>query len=468
MIADRKTPTRHTVAALQRLTMVLTVTLAAVAGQWTCTPSPAYAVPSFARQTGMPCTACHTNFPLLTPFGRAFKLNGYVMRGAQQTDSWQDMLKDVHLAAMVLPSFTHTNKDQPQNAAPHFGENDNFAVTQISLFYAGQLFWKVGAFVQGTWDGVARQWSWDNVDIRFANTTTFADRPLVYGTTLNNNPTVQDLWNTTPAWSFPFTASGVAPAPAASTLIQGGFSQQVLGFGAYAMWDDLIYAEGSAYRTLPFHIQQGLGVDPEGEAEISGVAPYWRLALQHAWGSHYLEVGHFGLWASTYPGRDETAQTDHTSDLGFDSQYQYFSPEHDVTLLSSWIREDADWNASRTLGLTDKGANVLNAINLSASYLYDKTFGLTIGFFDINGRHDATLFGDSRTGSADSYGEIIQLDYLPFNKNGGPWFWPYSNVKLSAQYTLYQQFDGAHSNIDGAGRHPSDNNTLYLESWIAF
>jgi hypothetical protein len=411
-------------------------------GYGLCVPATVHAVPSFARQTGMPCTACHTNFPLLTPFGRAFKLNGYVMRGGGRTDSWQDVLKDIHVAAMIQPSFTHTNADQTANAAPHFGETDNFAMTQISLFYAGQLFWKFGAFLQGTWDGVARSWSWDNVDVRFANTTTFADKPLVYGTTLNNNPTVQDLWNTTPAWGFPFTASGVAPAPAASTLIQGGLSQQVLGFGAYAMWDDLVYLEGAAYRTLPFHIQQGLGVDPEGEAETSGAAPYWRLALQHAWGSHYLEIGHYGLWASTYPGRDQSAQTDHTSDLGFDSQYQYFSPLHDVTLLASWIREDDDWNASRTLGLVDKGANVLNAINHTASYLFDKTY--------------------------DSYGEIIQIDYLPFNKKGGPWFWPYSNVKLSAQYTMYQQFDGAHSNIDGMGRHPSDNNTLYLEAWIAF
>ncbi len=37
----------------------------------------AHAVPSFARQTGMACQACHTVFPEPTPFGRAFKLNAY-------------------------------------------------------------------------------------------------------------------------------------------------------------------------------------------------------------------------------------------------------------------------------------------------------------------------------------------------------------------------------------------------------
>src|ERR1700675_2462542 len=42
---------------------------------------PAQALPSFARQTGQPCGACHTDFPGLTPFGRGFKLRGYTIGG---------------------------------------------------------------------------------------------------------------------------------------------------------------------------------------------------------------------------------------------------------------------------------------------------------------------------------------------------------------------------------------------------
>ena len=47
----------------------------------------AHAVPSFARQTGMNCVACHVGSfgPQLTAFGRSFKLNGYV---------WGDAKKD--------------------------------------------------------------------------------------------------------------------------------------------------------------------------------------------------------------------------------------------------------------------------------------------------------------------------------------------------------------------------------------
>ena len=39
------------------------------------TPS-AHAVPSFARQTGLPCSGCHYNPPELTAAGRNFKLLG--------------------------------------------------------------------------------------------------------------------------------------------------------------------------------------------------------------------------------------------------------------------------------------------------------------------------------------------------------------------------------------------------------
>jgi hypothetical protein len=35
------------------------------------------ALPAFARKYGMPCSACHLGWPMLSPFGQAFKDNGY-------------------------------------------------------------------------------------------------------------------------------------------------------------------------------------------------------------------------------------------------------------------------------------------------------------------------------------------------------------------------------------------------------
>jgi len=155
--------------------------------------------------------------PALTSFGRQFKLNGYV---------WGDRpdVPFIPLAAMLQTSLTHTAEGQPGGAAPHFNANNNVALDQLSLFYAGRIAPHVGAFVQGTYDGVAGTAALDNVDIRFANQGTVAGTDVIYGLSLNNNPTVQDLWNTTPAWGFPFASSPLAPTPAAATLIDGGLA----------------------------------------------------------------------------------------------------------------------------------------------------------------------------------------------------------------------------------------------------
>jgi len=60
---------------------------------------PASALPSFARQTGQPCAACHTAFPQLTPFGRRFKLGGYTLEGGDTKDL-------PPIAFMVQSTFT--------------------------------------------------------------------------------------------------------------------------------------------------------------------------------------------------------------------------------------------------------------------------------------------------------------------------------------------------------------------------
>ena len=442
-------------------------------------PSKAHALPSFARQTGMECAMCHTAFPQLTPFGREFKLNGYVLSNEQS--------KLPPIAVMLMPSFTHTAEGQAPSAAKDFGKNNNFALTQGSFFYAGRLFGpyaetlfgkgfasianKIGTFLQGTYDGVGKSWSWDNWEIRFADSASVKDSNVVYGIYANNNPTLQDLWNTTPAWGFPFSSSGLAPTPAAAPLISGTVAQQVLGLGAYARFLNLVYVELGGYRTLGPHVQTTFGLhrdDVNGETQITNLAPYWRLALEKTWGSHSWELGTYGLAANTFPGRDRSAGKDHITDVGVDSQYQYSAGSHDVTVLLNWIHEGEDWHASQALGLTDNSKDTLWNFTATASYLFDETYGADFQYFLTDGGKDASLYPDSRTASPMSDGWIIQLNYLPFNKRGGPAFWPMSSVKFSLQYRIYNRFNGSSHNFDGAGRNAKDNNTLYLEAWITF
>lgn len=439
-------------------------------------PSAARALPSFARQMNMACIVCHTGFPELTPFGRQFKLSGYTM-STGQTDL-------PPIAFMIAPSFTHTAAAQAGGAAPGFSANNNFAVTQASVFYAGRLFGpyasklfgadaadfvnKIGVFSQATYDGVAKSWSWDNTEVRYANSGMLFGHSATYGVYANNNPTMEDPWNSTPAWSFPFTGSGLAPTPAASTLIEGGLAQQVAGLGAYAMFDNTLYAAAGAYHTIGAHVQSSLGVDPSEEAQIPGAAPYWRIALQKPVGLGSVEVGTFGMAADTYPGRDGSAGEDRIVDLGLDSEYQIGVGKSDFTAALSWINERQTWGASTQLGSTTNQYDSLQDLKATLHYLYDKTYGFTAQWFQTTGGADPLLYSGSGTGSPDSDGTILQFDYFPLNKSGGPAFWPRSNVKVSVQYVAYNRFNGARTNYDGAGANARDNNTLYLETWIAF
>jgi hypothetical protein len=122
---------------------------------------PAEALPSFARQTGQPCGACHTDFAGLTPFGRLFKIGGYTMGGGHYRTtpfSFDDVGKNGEkswvppISMMSIIGFTHTQAPQAPPTAP-FNTNDNIAVSPLSFFWGGAITEHIGAFVQMTYAG---------------------------------------------------------------------------------------------------------------------------------------------------------------------------------------------------------------------------------------------------------------------------------------------------------------------------
>jgi hypothetical protein len=429
-------------------------------------PANVLAVPSFARQTGVECSGCHTVFLELTPFGRSFKVRGYTMTNVTQGQT--AALKENYyppVSAMLLVSMTDISKKQSDT------QNGNILLPDsLSLFYAGRISDKLGAYAQVTYNQQDDHFSMDNTDIRFADETA----NLVYGLTFNNNPSVQDLWNSTPAWGFPFVASGVAPSPAAATLLDGTLAQQVAGLGAYGYWNDLVYAEVTLYRSSQVGGNQPPtsptpGANSSADSNIiDGVAPYWRLAVEKNWDSHSLEIGTYGLYANVFPGGAATpaaplsGPTDKFMDYAFDAQYQFIGDPHIVTVHSTWIHEKRTWNASFPLGLAANTSDTLETFKINGIYYYKRTVGGALGYFNISGDADQGLFAPasvfgSATGSPDSSGLTAEIDYLP-------WL----NTKFIVQYTIYDKFNGAKSNYDGSGRRASDNNTLYVAAWLMF
>jgi hypothetical protein len=439
-------------------------------------PTEAAAVPSFARQTGQPCAACHTAFPELTPFGRRFKLNGYTAEGG-------DSPFPLPLAAQVQSSLTDyarkldapTGTYAPPSPNGGFKTNDNVNPVQAaSIFYGGKVYGNLGAFVQTTFtNAYTRNVSLDSADIRYADTAKIGSLDFVYGVTVNNFPTVQDVWNTTPVWRFPYITSVFALSPAASTMIESFGPSEAVGAGAYVFAHDLVYAEVSGYGSLTPRAQTTLGVSPPNLTfNIDGVAPYWRVAVEPNWGEHSLMLGTFGMSANIRPNRTFGVGTDKITDIGVDAQYQWIGDVHAITARASYISESQQLNATFFgLGASANPNNHLRSLNISASYIYDHMISLTGGYFLLSGSPDAIVYANNANFSPNSRGWIVDLAYLPFSK-GAPGPWPWVNTRIGIAYNWWTSFDGGKNNIDPVQcpfcRNAKNNDTLFVYAWTAF
>ena len=422
--------------------------------------SGADAIPAFAMQTGVPCVSCHIGGfgPQLTPFGRQFKLDGYTMRAGTGFTA--------PVSAMAIASYLHTATGQPP--APGFSANDNVALDQASLFLAGRVSDNFGGFSQWTYDGIGRAYAWDNLDLRAVSHQTIAGSDVLLGLSLNNSPGVQDSWNTLAAWSYPYTSSGLAPAPAAGTLMDGALAQSVLGVSGYAYWNSSIYTEFGLYWSPSHEFLRAVGVDPAASGVLDGVAPYVRVAYQKDYGAQNFEVGAFGLFANLHPGADTTvAATDHYTDLGLDAAYQFTGdPVNSFTVNARYTHENQNLAASSLLGMAASPQNQLDDLRIDASYYWKNMVGGSVGAFDTLGSADALVYGANRTFKPDSSGFVLQVDYTPFGGTGAPLGGRF-NMRIGAQYFIYTRFNGAGSNFDGIGHNASDNNAFRLFTWFA-
>ena len=115
-------------------------------------------------------------------------------------------------------------------------------------------------------------------------------------------PSVQDVWNSIPAWGFPYIVSEVAPTPAAGTaLATTKWAGQVGGVGGYVWINDSIYAEFTAYGALPPRLLTDLNGGAVGVDRFANAAPYWRVAYQKTWDKNSLMFGTFGMYTDTQP-----------------------------------------------------------------------------------------------------------------------------------------------------------------------
>ena len=103
------------------------------------------ALPLFARQTGMVCSACHfQHFPMLTGFGRAFKSAGYTMINTQGKVEGERLSipSSLNMSALTTAGYEKTNQASSKTVLNTTGDGAFYVPGnggELDLFIGGRV-----------------------------------------------------------------------------------------------------------------------------------------------------------------------------------------------------------------------------------------------------------------------------------------------------------------------------------------
>jgi hypothetical protein len=455
--------------------------------------SEAGAVPSFARQTGMACTMCHTVFPQLTPYGRRFKLNGYTLArqpditDAEITDSTATARRTLSLnstinplSAEIVADYGHVNRAIPSKTGQNGNQNDDLSVpSAVYLWAAGRVTDKIGAFLQLDYSKTAAITAngpaatptagGDNMSIgpseimRYADHTD--DRKLVWGATATNGGAAKgDLWSS-PVHGFSLLAFGNTGGVGAATKAPAVGGNGGSGLTQYAMYDDQFYA--SIAETHQDNATKTFATP--GDATQVGWNPELRVAWEKNWDDNSLMLG--GMVAhynSTAGGAAEIVSGPNTwansrTDMVADWQYQYITDRNLLSFSGAFTTERNSNNpnyvgAAAPTPTYSNDVDYLHQFQASTMYFYKRMYGGVVTYYDNDGTDDSTLYGGN--GSPKNQYWAFSLDYLPWD-----------NTRFFFQYNYYTVLANKTNSFYGTGtlvNKPSDANYWDIGVMYAF
>lgn len=248
----------------------------------------------------------------------------------------------------------------------------------------------------------------------------------------------------------------------------------MVGLGTYAMWNHHLYYDVTVYRSQHIGAPQPLPAGSPGAANfadnISGAAPYWRLAYETTKGKNYFEIGTFGMYMKSFPGALTgltgvfKGPTDSYRDTAADLTYERMFKTNVLSVHGTYIYEKSNLSGTFLAGGTISPPHHLQTGRMDATYHRGNKYTTTLGAFSTTGTRDSVLYAPPSTGVAGSAngkpttgGYIAQATY-----------WPIQNLEIGLQYKGYLKYNGATHNYDGFGRSASGNNTAYLFVLVNF
>ncbi|WP_278496653.1 hypothetical protein [Paraburkholderia fungorum] len=121
---------------------------------------------------------------------------------------------------MATVDLSKTRNNLDSNGMPINPKNGLPMFDSARIFLAGKITDHIGGFAHFTYSNYDHQngdgqwqgrWGSDNTDFRFVDSIIGDSSDLILGLTLHNNPAVQDVWNSAPAWSYPYISSTISP-----------------------------------------------------------------------------------------------------------------------------------------------------------------------------------------------------------------------------------------------------------------
>ena len=236
--------------------------------------SNAIALPAFARQMGVSCSACHSQsgYPALNRFGRSFKASGYTMVGTQTTIGDSDKDKFMSLTDTLNMSLMANFGIATSNSSPAVLNIPN----EASVFIGGRIADGVGTFTEMGYDAEASTFGLANMRLPFIYTVsdytigvvpylTDGDGPSAVTNFLNAGSVVTSLGDMFASQEY--VQNGEVPAEGVSLYIYND-----LWNAAYSAW---VPTNGSVKQVKPANFAS-LALTPQvGSWDLDFGAELW-------------------------------------------------------------------------------------------------------------------------------------------------------------------------------------------------
>ncbi len=371
----------------------------------------ALAVPSFARQTGKPCSGCHSIWPRLLAPGREFKVSGY-------TDVAEDYPRiqadNLDLLRLSSPPISVSIISLPY--AKSSGQSAETVIPdQIYFYFAGRMAPNIGAFIAPQWYSDTGQFTLDRV--KLVGATRVGDNTL--GVIFLKS----DVGGADPYNTIRFSAYHTVNKPAIFTaergsgdLFQFADTDNIQNRGVVIngkFFSNMIYAAAGMFR------------GDSNAAEVASDPPdyFGRLVFEYALtGETTASLGGFLYTGQQTYDHTSTAgplYQDKIRRAGVDFQWQTESTPHIIEAVAVYM-------SAKDRGAWDGGSGFsdvkFNGYYTELSYFYNRKYGVTLGYDHIKSAEDDSL---------DKKGPTLNLAYLP-------WL----NTKFALEYSQFDKAGG--------------------------